>query len=113
MFRNDIDVIRAVHSDRIHRDVMSRVRPEVAPRGASISAIRVDAPVGRPLVRSLRRADRGRAIGRVPATAGPLTRAADLGPMAGSPRLASRTPAWASVSDCQLFGRLPRLNAEE
>ena len=41
MFRNDIDVIRAVHSDRIDRDVMSRVRPEVAPGGASISAIRL------------------------------------------------------------------------
>jgi hypothetical protein len=52
MFRNDIDVIRAVHSDRIDRDVMPRVRPEVAPRGASISAIRAMRRwVGRSFVR--------------------------------------------------------------
>ena len=40
MFQNDIAVIRAVHSDRISRDVMSRVMPEMAPRDSSIRAAR-------------------------------------------------------------------------
>ena len=49
MFRPDIDVIRAVHSDRIRRDVMAHVRPEVAPRDTSMRAARRF--IGRSIVR--------------------------------------------------------------
>ena len=38
MFQRDISVIRAVHSDRISRDVI--VRPEIAPRESSFRAVR-------------------------------------------------------------------------
>jgi len=67
MFRNDIDVIRAVQSDRIARDVIARVGPEVAPRGSSVVAFRRS--VGRWIVR----------IGaRIAAEPAPVGRAADL-----------------------------------
>ena len=40
MFRPDIGVIRAVHSDRIRRDIVARVRPEMAPRESAYLAAR-------------------------------------------------------------------------
>ena len=49
MFRNDIDVIRAVQSDRIRRDVIARVGPEIAPRDSSVVAFRRS--IGRSIVR--------------------------------------------------------------
>lgn len=49
MFRNDIAVIRAVQSDRISRDVMSRVVPEMAPRDSAVRTARRS--IGRSIVR--------------------------------------------------------------
>jgi hypothetical protein len=49
MFRDDIAVIRAVQSDRISRDVTSRVVPELAPRDSSIRVARRS--IGRSIVR--------------------------------------------------------------
>jgi hypothetical protein len=49
MFRNDIAVIRAVQSDRIARDITSRVMPETAPRETSIRSARRS--IGRSIVR--------------------------------------------------------------
>ena len=49
MFHPDIAVIRAVQSDRIQRQVIARVRPEIAPRDSSIRAAR--RAIGRSIVR--------------------------------------------------------------
>ena len=49
MYRNDIDVIRAVQLDRIRRDVTARVRREVAPRDSTMRAAR--RLIGRSIVR--------------------------------------------------------------
>jgi len=49
MFRPDIDVIRAVHSDRIRRDVHARHRPDIAPGESVMRAARRS--IGRSIVR--------------------------------------------------------------
>ena len=49
MYRPDIDVIRAVHSDRIRQDVIARVGLEVAPREPAVLAARRS--IGRSIVR--------------------------------------------------------------
>jgi hypothetical protein len=49
MFTRDIGVIRAVHSDRIRRDVIARVHPHVVPRESSFLVVR--RAVGRSIVR--------------------------------------------------------------
>jgi hypothetical protein len=49
VFIRDIGVIRAVHSDRIRRDITARARPEVAPRDSSMTVARRQ--VGRSIVR--------------------------------------------------------------
>ena len=49
MYRNDIDVIRAVHSDRIRRDVIARSCPEMAPGESAVRVARRS--VGRSIVR--------------------------------------------------------------
>ena len=52
MFQPSIDVIRAVQSDRISRDVIARARPEVARNGDSESAVRaIRRSIGRRVVR--------------------------------------------------------------
>ena len=49
MYGPDIDVIRAVQSDRIRRDVTARIRPELAPRAPALLAMR--RLIGRPIIR--------------------------------------------------------------
>ena len=48
MFRNDIDVIRAAHTDRMRRDIFERGRPEWVDRRSRISTIRRS--IGAPMV---------------------------------------------------------------
>ena len=64
MFRNDIATIRAVQSDRISRDVLSRTTPELAPRDSRIRAARRS--IGRSIVRV------GARIAAEPSTGRPL-----------------------------------------
>ena len=49
MFRNDISVIRAVHSDRIRRHVIARSRPDVPRRESALLVARRS--VGHSIVR--------------------------------------------------------------
>jgi hypothetical protein len=49
MFRPDIDVIRAVHSDRIRRDIHARRRAEMPARSSAFRAFR--RAIGRSIVR--------------------------------------------------------------
>jgi hypothetical protein len=49
MFQPSIDVIRAVHSDRIRRDVIARIQPEIQPRGSRVVSARRS--IGRSVVR--------------------------------------------------------------
>jgi hypothetical protein len=49
MFQPDIDVIRAVHSDRIRRDVFAQFHPALAPRESAVAAGR--RAIGRSIVR--------------------------------------------------------------